>query len=143
MVSVPTPRQTREEATRRDKPGHRRSSKVGPVQCHRGDLNFQIVSLSPPTLPLNLPRISMVLIHCKRILNKNFLWIIGILLGSMTHVIYIIISFIILCVVITWPLIKYPTNTTSGLGIWTLKCLIPSTNYDIMGGHQCTREVYV
>ena len=42
--------------------------------------------------------------------------------------------------VLTLPAIQYPIKVASILGIWTIKCLIPLTDVELMGRHRRMRE---
>ena len=48
----------------------------------------------------------------------------------------------LIIMVLIWTSIKYPINISSILGIWTINCLIPPMDAELMDGHIRTRDVY-
>ena len=116
---------------------------VGPVQGHGGDLNNISTYPRTPTILLNLPSRSTVLILSKLILKKNPSWGMRIHLKVMILILGLIIYFTLLLIVRTCTFKKYSISITSVLGIWTLNCPIPQDYSKLMGGFQCTMEVYV
>ena len=46
----------------------------------------------------------------------------------------------LLIVFLTWPTIQYPIKVAFILGIWTINCLIPPIDAELVGRHRRIRE---
>ena len=48
----------------------------------------------------------------------------------------------LLIMVLTWTAIQYPIKVISILGIWTINCLIPPMDKELVGRHRRRRKVH-
>ena len=62
------------------------------------------------------------------------------LLRIFSPVLKLLLHITLLIMVFTWPEIQYPTKFASILVIWTINCLIPPTDVELMGRHRRRRE---
>ena len=62
------------------------------------------------------------------------------LLRIFSPILKVLLHVTLLTMVLTWTTIQYPINITYILKFFTIKCLIPPTDAELMGRHRPTRE---
>ena len=114
---------------------------LGTVQGHGYYHNFQSASQRPPILTPPMPIRAILLVLLKCYLNNISHGIMRTLLRIFL-VLDLLLYITLLVMVLTWPSVQYPINVASIIGIWTINCLIPPTDVELMGGHRRTSEEY-
>ena len=66
-------------------------------------------------------------------LNKTLIWSMILLLVILNPFVDLFTYTMLIFVVFTWPVMKYPVQIAPVLCIWTLNCLISPNDSDLMG----------
>ena len=62
------------------------------------------------------------------------------LLRISSPILKLLLHITLLIMFLPWPAIQCPIKVVSIIGIWTINCLIPPTDTELMGRHRLTRE---
>ena len=65
---------------------------------------------------------------------RNLLW-------TPLPILNLLLYITLLIMVLTWPVIQYPINIASIIGIWKTNYIILPTDVELMGGYRLMREV--
>ena len=76
----------------------------------------------------------MLLVLLKWYLNNISHGIMRTLLRIMFPILNLLLYITLLIMVLTWPVTHYLIKIACILGIWTINCLIPPTDAELMGG---------